>query len=219
MVAVAVDSNFVDFENDIRKEILAKELLRTEISDSGESKTLNEAFQTVHNSFTATGDAWMFIADISSGGILTKGLQQPSFAKADFNIGDIKNKTTHSKSVVDFPAKLIAIQETFDLTNEQMAQVMNSSRKSVHNWMTGTSRPNKTKAKRILELFNISKMWIDRSFSVDRDLLGWIDESKQQSLLSLLCQPNISKADIMFHGSSMLVSDLMDFEELEDPFV
>ena len=217
MVVTAADNNFVDFDYIISKEILAKDLLRPCISDIAEPKSLSEAFETIHISGSNSGSNWVYVNNQSSGGFLTRGLPQKRF-EGDFNTAQKANDAV-PKAGVDFSAMLSVVKETFSLTDEQLASVLQSARKTVHNWTTGSSRPNKTKAQRVLELHDVAKMWNSRGYSVDRDLLSWKEDRNNLSLLDLLSQPELDKSLVMFHGSSMFISNSIDdMDELEDPF-
>ncbi|CAH7182151.1 conserved hypothetical protein [Vibrio chagasii] len=217
MVVAAADNNFVDFDYIISKEILAKDLLRPRISDIAEPKSLSEAFDIIHISGGNTGNNWVYVNNQSSGGFLTRGLPQKSF-EGNFNAAQ-KVSDTSPKAGIDFSAMVSTVKSTFSLTDEQLASVLQSTRKTVHNWATGSSRPNKTKAQRVLELHDIAKMWNSRGYSVDKDLLSWADGGDDLSLLDLLSQQELDKKLVMFQGSSMFMSDLAeDIDDLEDPF-
>ena len=55
---------------------------------------------------------------------------------------------------------LASIKNAFSLSNEELSQVLLSGRKTVHNWMNEGALPNKSKAKRILEINDIAQAWM-----------------------------------------------------------
>ncbi len=117
---------------------------------------------------------------------------------------------------VDFSSRLNQVKSTFDLTNEQLVEVVGSARKTVHNWMAGLNRPNRSKAKRILELNNIASKWTSRGFSSDRGILLLKGQSGS-SLLELLSEKELNQDMVMFHGASLHIASLVE-DALENPF-
>ena len=209
MVVDQVDNGYVaqdaettrNIQNDIDSIGFATEFAK--------QSNLRETFRAVQTA-TLSGDSsysWDFIATNASGGILVKGRKIKNFV--------VQKNTKTLGHEVNFGSKLNFIKNTFELTNEQLAGVMGSGRKTVHNWMSSANRPNKTKAKRILELDNIANMWINRGFVANRDTL-LLQTQSGSTLIELLTDANLDKSLVMFHGSSMYF-DIND-DELEDPF-
>ena len=116
---------------------------------------------------------------------------------------------------VDFSEKLNLIKFTFSLTNEDLAKVLRSGRKTVHNWMSGDDQPNKSKATRILELDNIANLWAQSGFSTGSSI-NLVTGRSGYSLMELLSQPNLDRDKVIFHGTSMYFDS--DLTELKDPF-
>ncbi|MDA8646821.1 hypothetical protein N9L54_05270 [Porticoccaceae bacterium] len=116
---------------------------------------------------------------------------------------------------IDFSEKLNLIKSTFSLTNEDLAKVLRSGRKTVHNWMSGDDQPSRRKAKRILELDNIANLWAQSGFSTGSSI-NLVTGRSGYSLMELLSQPNLERDKVIFHGSSMYFDS--DLTELKDPF-
>lgn len=211
MVVAPADNGYAVFDADIiNKQILSDSSSRASVTAFSHPKNLRETFKAVQPN-TLSGDvdyAWEFIATNASGGVLVKGI---NFSK--FDVQKIQPAKTNE---VDFGSKLNFIKDTFDLTNEQLADVIGSTRKTVHNWMAGINRPNRNKAKRVLELDNIANIWVNRGFTSDRDTL-FLQSQSGSSLLDLLSMKDLDKGLVMFHGSSLHLENLGE-EELEDPF-
>ncbi|MCG6267996.1 hypothetical protein [Vibrio furnissii] len=212
MVVAQVDAGYADVDTSvINQHILNSLTSRSSVTTfEHSSSSIRETFKTIQPS-TLSGDsdfAWDFIATNASGGVLVKGRSISKFDVQGFSLPKSKE--------IDFASKLDSIKHIFALTNEQLADVIGSSRKTVHNWSTSTNRPNRSKAKRILELDSLAKLWISRGFTSDRDVL-FVKGQSGSSLLELLSSENLDKDLIMFHGASMYLDSIGD-DELEDPF-
>jgi DNA-binding transcriptional regulator YiaG len=204
-----VDNGYAAYDAAIARNIQSDIAIRGCTAEITKPSKLRYTFQAVQKS-TLAGDSnysWEFIDKNSSGGFLVKGRNISKF---------IAQKSTNiSTNIVNFGLKLSLIKDTFDLTNEQLADVMGSGRKTVHNWMNSSNRPNKTKAKRILELDNITNMWMSRGFTANRDTI-LLQAQSGSSLIELLADENLDKDLVMFHGSSMYFD--LSYDVLEDPF-
>jgi DNA-binding transcriptional regulator YiaG len=209
MVIDQIDNGYAAQDAEIARNIQNDIVTRGFTTEYAKQSNLRDTFEAVQTS-TLSGNSdysWEFIAINSSGGVLVKGRNTSKF--------EAQRSTNISTNIVNFGLKLSLIKDTFDLTNEQLADVMGSGRKTVHNWMSSSNRPNKTKAKRILALDNIANMWISRGFSANRDTL-LLQTQSGSSLIELLADENLDKNLVMFHGSSMYF-DIND-DVLEDPF-
>lgn len=211
MVVAPIDNGYAAFDADIiNKQIRNDSSSRASITAFANPKNLGETFKAIQPN-TLSGDidyGWEFIATNASGGVLVKGRNISKF--------DVQTVQQSKPNEVDFSSKLNLVKETFGLTNEQLADVIGSTRKTVHNWMTGINRPNRSKAKRVLELDNIASMWVSRGFTSDRDTL-FLQSQSGSSLLDLLSKRDLDKDLVMFHGASLHLENLGE-EELEDPF-
>lgn len=214
MVVAQVDSGYAVVDHHvINKQILSDSASRASVTAFASQKDLRETFKIVQvQPTTLSGDvdyAWEFIATNASGGVLVKGRNICKF--------DVQKVATPKPTEVDFSSRLNQVKSTFDLTNEQLAEVVGSARKTVHNWMTGLNRPNRSKAKRILELNNIASKWTSRGFSSDRDTL-FLKGQSGSSLLELLSEKELDQDMVIFHGASLHIAHLGE-DDLEDPFV
>jgi DNA-binding transcriptional regulator YiaG len=211
MVVANVDSGYAAVDADIiNKHILNDKASRVSITAYERQHTLRETFQVMQPT-SLSGDSdfiWDFIATNASGGILVKGKSVSKF--------DVQSQVPSKANQISYASKLEFIKDTFDLTNEQLAKVVGSTRKTVHNWSTGLNKPNRNKAKRVLELNGIAKLWINRGFTADRDSL-LVQGQTGETLMELLSNDNLDTELVMFHGSSMHIDNLNDIE-LEDPF-
>lgn len=213
MGVAQIDNGYAAFDAQIvNRSILAERVSRTFVSESGGITSLPEAFQAVQL-ISLSGDldyVWEYISTNSTGGVLVKGIAETKFHT------QAAASTPYGAKIIDFCSKLSFVKDTFALTNEQLADVLGSGRKSVHNWMNNSNRPNKTKAKRILTLDNLANLWIDRGYSVDRDILLAQTQSGS-SLLEILTKEDLDKDLVLFHGASLFLEQ-ESYLELEDPF-
>lgn len=108
------------------------------------------------------------------------------------------------------------LAQTFDLTQEDLSHICNSSRKSINNWLSG-DLPNKTKNRRLLKLYLIQKEWVSAGFSSSRNLLD-LKVLGERSVLELLSQDKLDVERILFAGSRLSLSQPDSSVRLQDPF-
>lgn len=132
------------------------------------------------------------------------------FLSFEADVSHSQTKSTTPKQI------LLALANTFCLTQDQLAKICNSSRKSVNNWLNG-ELPNKTKMKRLLNLYMILREWqnlglnVDK-FSVANNVLGG------DALLDLLSEHDLSLDKILLAGSRIAMGDNANTPILDDPF-
>lgn len=109
------------------------------------------------------------------------------------------------------------ITSTFSLTKDELAQVCKvSSRKTLYNWIDGTSKPQKRTLKRIFELVVIAKDWKYSGFPNDKKYMH-IPIFEDLSLIDLLSKEELNKEQILFAGSRLNLS-VENTPSLMDPF-
>jgi hypothetical protein len=108
------------------------------------------------------------------------------------------------------------LTQTFNLTQEDLSNICGSARKSINNWLNG-DLPNKTKNKRLLELYLIKKEWVGSGFSSSRNLLD-LKVLGEMSVLELLSQDDLDKEKILFAGSRLTLGRPDSSAGLRDPF-
>jgi hypothetical protein len=97
------------------------------------------------------------------------------------------------------------IRLAFDLTKEELAKVCKvKSRKTVYNWIDGTSRPRKEAMSRIFDLILIARAWSNSGFKVNAQTLHKLIID-QQSMFELLQKTNLDKELILFAGSRLAI--------------
>ncbi len=97
------------------------------------------------------------------------------------------------------PGNLENIKNAFSLSNDELANIIGVSRKTLHNWKTGNIRSSE-KRKRIFDLFLLATNWSNSGFSGNRhDLEKKILNGK--SILDLLVEEDLDAEKILFAGS------------------
>lgn len=97
------------------------------------------------------------------------------------------------------PSNLENIKNAFSLSNDELANIIGVSRKTLHNWKTGNIRSSE-KRKRIFDLFLLATNWSNAGFSGNRhDLEKKILNGK--SILDLLVEEDLNAEKILFAGS------------------
>jgi hypothetical protein len=124
---------------------------------------------------------------------------------------EVKNKSELTPRYI-----LNQLTQTFNLTQEDLSNICGSARKSINNWLNG-DLPNKTKNKRLLELYLIKKEWVGSGFSSSRNLLD-LKVLGEMSVLELLSQDDLDKEKVLFAGSRLTLSRTDSSAGLRDPF-
>lgn len=97
------------------------------------------------------------------------------------------------------PGNLENIKNAFSLSNDELANIIGVTRKTLHNWKTGNIRSSE-KRKRIFDLFLLATNWSNAGFSGNRhDLEKKILNGK--SILDLLVEEDLNAEKILFAGS------------------
>ncbi|MDN4502931.1 hypothetical protein QX776_11010 [Alteromonadaceae bacterium BrNp21-10] len=116
-----------------------------------------------------------------------------------------------------FQSSIQSIKKIASLSNEEIAQVLCSGRKTVHNWMQNDAKkPNKSKIKRILEVEDIFIALVN-SYGTDLQEIIHSAPPKGPNLLSLLSNEELNRDLIQFTASEIYLTQHTP-SEIEDPF-
>lgn len=108
------------------------------------------------------------------------------------------------------------IGNTFALTKEQLADCLLVTRKTIYNWLDGTSSPQQTNFSRLYEFKLLCKDWRYKNLAVDKlQLTEPVIDNK--SLLDLLKEEKLDLERILFAGSRLGIDHIA--KPLLDPFV
>ncbi len=135
----------------------------------------------------------------------------PSTLESEYeNSGILINKDNQ------FANKINDICATFSLTKTELSQVCKiQSRKTLYNWIDGTSKPRKSTMSRIFDLSIIAQAWKQSGFTNKSELLN-TPILDGLSVLDLLTEEKIDKERILFTGSRLNLSSTQ--KKFEDPF-
>lgn len=98
--------------------------------------------------------------------------------------------------------KIDLIKTVFSMTELEIAQTIDVSRKTLFNWKQKQSAPNKKKAQNIFELYLLAKNWKDAGFTTDSfELESPIIDGK--SIKDLLKEDKIDSEKILFAGNRL----------------
>ncbi len=109
------------------------------------------------------------------------------------------------------------ISDTFGLTKDDLTKICRvQSRKTLYNWIDGTSTPRNHAMHRIYNLYNIAQAWLYAGFQLDKATLHFpvLDTN---SIFDLLSQDELDKEQILFAGSRLSVTRETK-KSIKDPF-
>jgi hypothetical protein len=110
------------------------------------------------------------------------------------------------------------ISSCFDLTKDELAHICKvQSRKTLYNWIDGSSTPRASTMGRLFDLFMIAKAWKQTNLSNDRKVLS-IPVVRGQSIMDMLKESILSREKILFAGSRLALLSTFDETNLRDPF-
>lgn len=160
------------------------------------------------DTFTASGTDtdWAYIASQSGGYIVA--LHGKKIRSNNKNTCDSIKSNTNSL--------IEKIQNTFNLTVEETADVCGVTRKTLYNWKDGDS-PQKSKYKRLIEVAYIADQWMNSALSSERMLLEK-PVYNGRTIMELLTDKHLDKDAIIFAGSRLQFKSINDSAPIEDPF-
>ena len=137
----------------------------------------------------------------------------PSTLESEYeNSGILKNTDNQ------FANKVNNICSTFSLTKDELSQVCKiKSRKTLYNWIDGTSKPRKSTMGRIFDLSIIAQAWKQSGFTNKSELIN-TPILDGLSVLDLLTDDVLDKELILFAGSRLNLSSGLE-KVLQDPFL
>ncbi len=108
-----------------------------------------------------------------------------------------------------------SISSSFCLTKDQLADICKVSRKTLYNWIDGTSEPHKANLDRIFQLHIIDTEWKRAGFPQDKKNLSQLSVNGE-NLFDLLSATELDKELILFAGSraSLFIRE----DKISDPF-
>ncbi|RUR12522.1 hypothetical protein [Legionella septentrionalis] len=110
------------------------------------------------------------------------------------------------------------ITDCFKLTKDELKTICHiGSRKTLYNWIDGTSTPRASTLERLFDLYSISKAWMQKNYTNNVTQLRQ-PILNDESVIEMLKKPNINKEQILFVGARLSLSTLEENNVLKDPF-
>ncbi|EGR0593374.1 helix-turn-helix domain-containing protein [Vibrio cholerae] len=108
--------------------------------------------------------------------------------------------------------RLNELKSSLGLADEELARILKTTRKTLHNWQQGNTKPNKTKLLRLVAQHKLLSEWISNGYP-DIATLDIADKSK---VLNKLQQDDVDISDVLYFGSGLMLTS--DFDAIDDPF-
>ena len=158
--------------------------------------------------FSSLKSYWMITGSGSLGALLDIGSGSDTIVQRSV-------ATTAPGSEHTLRTTLDEIARTFSLTKDQLADCLLVSRKTIYNWIDGTSGPQHANLNRLYELKLLCKDWQYRKLSINRQQLSEpVVNSK--SVIELLKAERLDRDQILFAGSRLGLENIG--KRLADPF-
>ncbi len=97
-------------------------------------------------------------------------------------------------------ALLNRIEAAFGLTRDELASISRTTRKTIYNWLDGTSAPHKKNQRRLFELDVLATDWANYSYPADRVRLKQ-PAVDGRSVFELLCEDPLDQELVLFAGA------------------
>ncbi|WBA14803.1 helix-turn-helix domain-containing protein [Salinivibrio proteolyticus] len=136
--------------------------------------------------------------------------------KSDFS--DVLVEVSTAAPFTETPQKklltkrLTELKSSLELSDEELASILQTTRKTLHNWQQGKTKPNKNKMLRLVDHYNILNMWKSNGYPE----ISTLDLGHRRQILTMLKQDEVDVDKLLYFGSGLLLT--ADISELEDPF-
>lgn len=115
----------------------------------------------------------------------------------------VEKPTRTEISIDKYPDHVEIIKSTFKLTDNELASIINVSRKTLYNWKQKGSEASSTKIrKRIFDLYILARDWIDLGLPVQKTSLE-TPLFQSLSIKDLLSEKNLDSKKILFAASKL----------------
>lgn len=108
--------------------------------------------------------------------------------------------------------RLGELKNSFGLSDEELANILKVSRKTLHNWTQGNTNPNKAKLLRLVEQHNILMTWLNNGYPE----ISTLNFECKAQLLSKLEQDDVDVDDFLYFGSGLMLTN--SFDVIDNPF-
>ena len=108
--------------------------------------------------------------------------------------------------------RLSELKNNIGLSDQELALILKTGRKTIYNWQQGITKPNKTKLLRLVEQHNLLNTWLSNGYPD----ISTLDIEDKNQILSKLQQDDVDTDDLLYFGSGLMLTN--DFDVIEDPF-
>ena len=140
----------------------------------------------------------------------------------DFDINDNPLKLIEKYKGIYFDIDLLSLSDALlliewhfaiGLSDEELANILKVSRKTLHNWTQGNTNPNKAKLLRLVEQHNLLMTWLNNGYPE----ISTLNFECKAQLLSKLEQDDVGVDDFLYFGSGLMLTN--SFDVIDNPFV
>lgn len=108
--------------------------------------------------------------------------------------------------------RISELKLSLDITDEELAGILGSTRKTIHNWQQGNTKPNKNKLSRLISQHKLIDTWVSNGYP---DISN-IDAPAKKIILQKLQKNIIDKDDFLYFGASLMLTQ--NTAIIENPF-
>lgn len=164
------------------------------LSDEVILKQENNAFLQYRS---GQGSHWKYVRDNDINVWIEKAIQ--SVTESESRPSTLINKINELRSI-------------YSLIDEELASILGTSRKTLHNWVHGNTKPNKNKLNRLLLQHKLAEKWVSNGYPTAANL----DPVDKQKLLSMLENTEVNEDEFLYFGSGIMLSS--PAQEIDNPF-
>lgn len=134
----------------------------------------------------------------------------------------IEKASLHEKTIQSFkeneskPSALVnkvnELRSIYSLIDEELASILGTSRKTLHNWVNGNTKPNKNKLNRLIFQHKLAERWMSNGYPTATNL----DPVDKQKILSMLEDTEVNEEEFLYFGSGIMLSS--PAQEIDNPF-
>jgi len=104
------------------------------------------------------------------------------------------------------------LKRSLGLADEEVASILKTTRKTLHNWQQGNTKPNKTKLLRLIAQHNLLNTWLSNGYPH----IATLDVEDKHQVLQMLQQDEVDIDRLLFFGSGLMMNN--GFDVIEGPF-
>lgn len=153
------------------------------------------------------------VLELASYSIPTSGGRDLSRVSVPVNFAMLHLENNPNAAVI-----LDKLLTTFSLTKTQLSEVCDCTRKTLYNWVDGSSEPRNKALKRLFKLSLLVDSWQNSGLKVSKEEL-FIPIVHSESLFEMLTAKDLDDEKILFAGTRILMErSLVKPNVLMDPF-